>query len=73
MLHFLENGLDRDVEDPSSVFFRTRHVVTYVGFLIAWLSKTKNIYILSTETENITLSHSMREILPAMTLIEDLR
>ena len=61
-------------QDPSSVFSRTCYLITYAGCPISWQSKIQSEISLSrTESEYISLFYSMREEIPMMTLIGEVR
>ena len=61
-------------QEPSSVFSRTGYFITYAGCPITWLSKPQTeISLSSTESEYIALSHSMREAIPMITLLQELK
>ena len=58
---------------PSSVLSRTGYVLLYAGCPIIWLSKLQTeISLSTTESEYIALSHSLREAIPMMTLLEEI-
>ena len=59
--------------EPSSVLSRTGYVLLYAGCPIIWLSKLQTeISLSTTESEYIALSHSLREAIPMMTLLEEI-
>ena len=60
--------------DPTSVYSRTGFIVTYAGCPILWTSKLQSeISLSTTEAEYIALSHSMRDTIPMITLLEELK
>ena len=61
-------------EEPSSVFSRTGFVIYYAGCPVVWMSKLQTeISLSTTESEYIALSHSMREAIPMMTLLDEMK
>ena len=61
-------------EDPTSVFSRTGYVVKYANCAIIWMSKLQTeISLSTTESEYIALSQSLREVIPMMALLEELK
>jgi hypothetical protein len=61
-------------EDPASARSRTGFVIMYHGCSIIWASKLQTECALSsTEAEVIALSQSMREILPLMWLLKEIK
>ena len=62
-----------DSSDASSVFSRTGFTIMYCNCPILWVSKLQTEVALSTtEAEYIALSQAMRDVIPAMSLIEEL-
>ena len=60
--------------EPSSVLSRTGYLIFYAGCPITWLSKLQTEISLSTaESEYIALSHSLREAIPMMTFLEEIK
>ena len=60
--------------EPSSVLSRTGYVIFYAGCPIIWLSKLQTeISLSTTESEYIALSHSLREAIPMMTFLEEIK
>ncbi len=62
-----------DAANPDNVMSRTGYVLRYAGCPIGWCSKLQTEIALSTaEAEYIALSQALREVIPLMTLIEEL-
>ncbi len=60
-------------EDPSSVKSRSGYVITFAGCPILWSSKLQSEVALSTtEAEYISLSTSLRDLIPMHTIIHEL-
>ena len=60
-------------DDPASLYYRTGYIIKYRNCLILWASKLKSeISFSTTEAEYISLSQSMREIIPIMEHLEQL-
>ena len=60
--------------EPSSVLSRTGYLIFYAGCPIIWLSKLQTETSLSTtESKYIALSHSLREAIPMMTFLEEIK
>ena len=68
-------GWDRgDSENPENVMSRTGYVIRYAGCPIVWCSKLQTEVALSTtEAEYIALSQSMREVIPIIHLMDELK
>jgi hypothetical protein len=63
-----------DSQDPISVMSRTGFVICYGGCPILWLSKLQTEVALSTtEAEYIALSQSLRDAIPLLGLLAELR
>ena len=61
-----------DAHTPESVLSRTSYVIMFAGCPISWCSKLQTEIALSTtEAEYIALSQAMREVIPFMTLLEE--
>ena len=61
-----------DSADPCSVYSRTGYVIMYANCPILWVSKLQTEIALSTtEAEYIALSQAMRDLIPLMTLVEE--
>ena len=61
-------------EEPSSVMSRTGYTIRYANCNIIWCSKLQTEIALSTtESEYIALSHSLRDTLPLMELLREIR
>ena len=62
-----------DAKNAESVMSRTGFVIRYAGCPIGWCSKLQTEIALSTaEAEYIVLSQALREVIPLMTLLEEL-
>lgn len=60
-------------EDSASILSRTDFVLHHMGCPIFWTSKFQTeISLTTTEAEHIALSHSMREALSLITLLEEM-
>ena len=58
-------------KDPGSVLSRMGYIITYANCLIIWASRIqKEIVLSTTETECISLSVAMRDVLPFVSLIK---
>ena len=63
-----------DPLNPENVLSRTGFVITYAGIPIFWRSKLQTEIALSTcEAEYIALSTAMREVIPLIQLLKDLK
>ena len=63
-----------DAESADSVMSRTGYVLMYAGCPIHWVSKLQTEIALSTaEAEYIALSQSLREVIPLMTMMKELK
>ena len=63
-----------DTTNPKSVLSRTGFVISYAGCPIYWGSRLQTEIALSTtEAEYIALSVAMREVLPFLNLMEEMR
>ena len=61
-----------DSADPSSVYLQTGYIITYADCPILWVSRLQTEIALSTmEAEYIALSQAMWDLIPFMTLVED--
>ena len=80
----LENYVDADFcgnwnkmwasEDAITAKSRTGFIVMYAGCPITWCSKLQTMVALSTtEAEYIALSHSLREVIPMIQLLDELK
>ena len=80
----LENYVDADfcgnwkrmtaAEDPSTAKSRTGFIIMFAGCPISWCSKLQTMVALSTtEAEYIALSHSLREVIPMIQLLNELK
>ena len=62
-----------DAHNPENVMSRTGYVIRYAGCPIGWCSKLQSEIALSTaEAEYIALSQALCEVIPIITLIEEL-
>ncbi|MCP4099727.1 MAG: Ty1/Copia family ribonuclease HI [Planctomycetaceae bacterium] len=62
-----------DADNPENVMSRTGFVIRYAGCPIGWCSKLQTEIALSTaEAEYIALSQALREVIPLMTLLQEL-
>jgi hypothetical protein len=62
-----------DADNPEQVMSRTGFVIRYAGCPIGWCSKLQTEIALSTaEAEYIALSQALREVIPLITLLEEL-
>jgi hypothetical protein len=60
--------------DPSSAKSRSGWIVFYVGCPISWASKLQSQVALSTtEAEYIAMSQSLRDVIPVMNLLQEMR
>ena len=61
-----------DSQDPSCVYSCTGYINMYVNCLIVWTSKLQmKVALSTTKVENIALSQSMQDLIPFMTLVEE--
>ena len=61
-------------EEPTSVMSRTGYVVKYASCPIIWCSKLQTEITLSTtESEYVALSQSLRDVIPLLGLLNELR
>ena len=71
---FAGNWNSEDSQDPVSVYSRTGYVIKYANCPILWVSKLQSEVALSTtESEYIALSQSLRDVIPLMTLLNELK
>ena len=62
-----------DAKNAENAMSRTVFVIMYAGCPIGWCSKLQTEIALSTdEAEYIALSQALREVIPLMTLLEEL-
>ncbi len=62
-----------DCEDPSSVYSRTGYVIMFAGCSVVWVSKLQTEVTLSTtEAEYIALRQAMRDLIPLLSLLDEL-
>jgi hypothetical protein len=65
---------DRAEHDPSTARSRTGYVVRFCGCPIVWASKLQTEFCLSsTESEYVSLSQALREVLPIMAILEEMK
>ena len=70
---FAGNWNKAEAEDAVNMLSRTGYVIQFMGCPILWVSKLQTEIALSTtEAEYIALSQAMREVIPLMTIIEEL-
>eukprot|EP00957_Ditylum_brightwellii_P138191 10534585-Ditylum_brightwellii.AAC.1 len=61
-------------EESSSVLLRTKFVIKYANCPIMWPSKLQTeIELSTTEAEYIAMSHAMREAIPLMRLLNEVK
>ena len=59
---------------PSTVKSRSRWIVFYAGCPIIWASRLQTqVALLTTEAEYIAMSQSLRDVLPIMVLIQEMK
>ena len=69
-----EVGKRRKLNDASTAKSRTGYLIKYADCMLTWKSKMQTIIALSsTEAEYVSLSQSMREAIPIMGLLDELR
>ena len=60
------------IEDPTTARSRSGYVIRYCGCPVTWRSKLQTEVALSTtEAEYVALSHSLREVIPIMNLLQE--
>ena len=70
---FAGNWNKAEAEDAVNMLSRTGYVIQFMGCPILWVSKLQTEIALSTtEAEYIALSQTMRDVIPLMTIIEEL-
>ena len=70
---FVGNLTKEEAEDSTNMLSRTGYVIRFMGCPIIWVSKLQTEIALSTtEAEYIALSQAMRDVIPLMTIIEEL-
>jgi hypothetical protein len=63
-----------DAIDAGAVMSRTGYVLTYAGCPLTWCSKLQSEIALSTtEAEYIALSQALREVIPLITLLDEIK
>jgi hypothetical protein len=61
-------------EDPSMAKSRSGYVITYLGCPLVWASRLQTIFALSTtEAEYIALSTALRDVIPMMDLLKEMK
>lgn len=71
---FADGWTSIDSDDAENVLSRTGYIIYYAGCPIHWVSKLQTeITLSSTEAEYIALSQSMRDIIPMMNLLEEIK
>ena len=64
---------DTSIHDASTTKSRTGFLIMYVGCPILWCSKLQTQVTLSTtEAEYVSLSHSLREVIPLINLLKEM-
>ena len=68
-------GFHKDIsEDPSTIISQTGYTIKYTDHPILWVSKLQNNIVLSsTESEYVALSMAMRDVIPLINLVEEVR
>ena len=70
---FASGWTQADADNAEQVMSRTGFVIRYAGCPIGWSSKLQSEIALSTaEAEYIALSQALREVIPLMTLLQEL-
>ena len=70
---FAGNWNKDEAESSTNMLSRTGYVIRFMGCPIIWVSKLQTEIALSTtEAEYIALSQAMRDVIPLMTIIEEL-
>ena len=70
---FARSWSNADADNPDNVLSRTGYFISYAGCPLTWCSKLQTEIALSTaEAEYIALSQATREVLPLMTLLEEI-
>ena len=70
---FAGNWNKEEAESSTNMLSRTGYVIRFMGCPIIWVSKLQTEIALSTtEAEYIALSQAMRDVIPLMTIIEEL-
>ena len=65
---------DRAEQDANTARLRMGYLLTYAGCSLVWASKLLGPFCLSTmEAEYVALSNSLRQVVPIMDLLEELR
>ena len=60
-------------KDPGSVLSRTGYIITYANCPIIWASQIQIEVVLSTtQTEYISISQEMRDVLPFVSIMKDI-
>lgn len=63
-----------DSEDATNVLSRSGYIIYYVGCPVLWKSKLQTEIVLSmTEAEYIALSQALREVIPFMELLKEMK
>ena len=71
---FAGNWNQADADNPENVFSRTGYVLRYAGCPVTWCSKLQTEIALSTaEAEYIALSQALREVIPTMNFLNELK
>ena len=62
----------KDSQDPSCVYSHTGYIIMYANCPIVWISRLQmEVALSTTKVENIALSQSMQDLIPFMTLVEE--
>ena len=70
---FAGNWNKEEADSSTNMLSRTGYVIRFMGCPIIWVSKLQTEIALSTtEAEYIALSQAMRDVIPLMTIIEEL-
>ncbi len=60
--------------DPSTPKLRSGWIIFYAGCLVSWASKLQSQIALSTtEAEYIAMSQALRDVIPVMNLLQEMR
>jgi hypothetical protein len=61
-------------DDPNTAKSRSGYVITYLGCPLVWASRLQTVFALSTsEAEYIALSTALRDVIPMMDLLNELK
>jgi hypothetical protein len=63
-----------NTDDPNTAKSRSGYVITYLGCPLIWASRLQTVFALSTsEAEYIALSTALRDVIPMMDLLKELK